>query len=392
MKKRVTFLIMSLLLTSGARAQVSADISTAPDSDWRSKWQTAFGVRLPQLKGKYGPMIGSLITVYPKEGGLYLVDQTGRKVSQIYTCIHPLQNGYMVAEGEQVVVLDQTGREVLQRPEGCKGHSPFVSEGKWAVQGKDGKWFYLDLEGNACAGRYVQCQPFSEGLGLVSDETGKVGFVEQWNVPAQCLYDYCHVPYSRHYAWVKQGDKSFCLLHIPSGKLVREFPSEDAAADIDALDHRLDAITDQMERDQVRLIRQQGFDVKVRVAQTKSILHVMHAAQQDILQKKRVELKSDYVTHAPRPMVAVGRISERAGLAVAAWEEDAWGFVTLDGLMLNSTFVFNSQEAANSALSRLDGATLPVQRTDIDRVIRTSLPSVNQGSLYDVQPENLWDY
>lgn len=392
MRNFLLYLLLALLQPLGMIAQTSADISTAPESDLRTKWQSTFGIQLPKIKGKYGPMIGPLITAYPKEGGLYLVDQTGRKVSQTYTRIHALHDGYMVAEGDGVAVLDARGHEVLRRPGGCKGHSPVVSEGKWAVQGSDGKWFYLDLEGNACAGFYVQCQPFCEGLGLVRDEAGKVGFVQRWDQPAECLYDNCHTPYSPHYAWVQQGDKNFCLLHIPSKKLVREFSYEDAAADIDALEHRLESLTDQMERDQVRLIRQQGFDVKVRVAQTKSILHVMHTAQQEILQRKREELKSDYVTHAPRTMVAAGNISERAGLAVAAWEDGAWGFVSLDGKMLNSTFIFTSCEDANSALARLENADVAVSRDDVERVIRTSLPAVNQGSLYDVQPDNLWDF
>lgn len=392
MKERYFYLLLLALLPFGVKAQVTTDIATMPEKDWRTKWQKTFNVTLPKVQGKYGPMVGRLLTVYPKTGGLYLVDQQGTKVGQTYTCIHPMQNGYMVAEGDGVVVLDADGHEVLHRPNGCKGHSPVVSEGVWAVQGADGKWYYLNLQGKASAGRYAQCAPFQQGIGLVHDETGKVGFLQQWNEPTQCLYDNCYVPYTHNYAWVQQGEKSYSLLHIPSGKLVREFPSENASADIDALDHRLDAITDQMERDQVRLIRQQGYDVKVRVAQTKSILHVMHAAQQDILQKKREELKDGYVTHAPRPMVEVGNISERVGLAVAAWEEDAWGFVTLDGKMLNSTFVFTTRETANAALSRLEGATLPLTRDDIERVIRTSLPSINQGSLYDVQSDNLWDY
>lgn len=392
MKERYFYLLLLALLPLGMRAQVTADIAAMPESDWRTKWQKTFGVRLPKIQGKYGPMLGKFITVYPKNGGLYLVDREGTKVSQTYTRIHPLHDGYMVAEGDVVAVLDAEGREVVHRPAGCKGHSTVVSEGVWTVQETSGSWYYIDLQGKACAGRYAQCAPFQEGIGMVRDEAGKIGFVQDWTQPAECLYDNCYVPYTKHYAWVQQGGKFFCLLHIPSQKMVREFPGENAADDIDALDHRLDAITDQMERDQVRLIRQQGFDVKVRVAQTKSILHVMHSAQQDILQKKREELKSDYVTHAPRPMVAVGNISEHAGLAVAAWEEDAWGFVTLDGLMLNSTFVFTTREDANRALSRLDEATLPVTRADINRVIRTSLPSVNQGSLYDIQSEKMWDY
>lgn len=392
MKERYFYFLLLTLLPFGVKAQMAADIASAPESDWRTKWEKTFGVRMPKIQGKYGPMMGNLIAVYPKTGGLYLVDRTGAKVSQTYTRIHPLQNGYMVAEGDVVAVLDAKGREVLQRPRDCKGHSPVVSEGVWAVQEVGGKWYYVDLQGKACAGRYAQCAPFQQNMGLVHNEAGKIGFVQDWSQPAECLYDYCHTPYAQHYAWVQQGGKSFCLLHIPTKKLVREFSCENAAADIDALEHRLDAITDRMERDQVRLIRQQGYDVKVRVAQTKSILHVMHAAQQDILQKKREELKSGYVTHAPRPMVEVGNISEHAGLAVAALEEDAWGFVTLEGQMLNSTFVFTTREDANRALNRLEEATLPVTRDAIERVIRTSLPSVNQGSLYDVQTDKLWDY
>lgn len=365
----------------------------APRKDMKSVWQKTLGVKLPKLQGKYGAKVADMLLAYPKSGGVFLTDLQGTPLTKEYSKIYEPRNGYMVAKnmGRGFDLLDMNGKVVCSSPEGIKSAAKIVTEETWFLQKDDGKYIFVSTDGTVKSGEYDDVWPYHNGMAIVQ-QNERLGLLSHDSLVAPCKFRGIEFNYEYPYAWASLEKDTFCLLNMQEAICIEKFYNQDLRDDFPALKLRLRAFFDNAEREQIRKTKQAGVDVANKVASIKEEYKQMIEKQEASIDDKMASMNIPKAENVGRKMVGCGNISVVAGLAVASSMSNSWGFVTLDGRMLNRTFVFADEETANRALAMLAQNGRRATDYDIDCVMRSSMPYVNKGSLYDTLDESFWTY